>query len=75
MKAFREEKIHQRNDERMLGDGDFVERVLASAEEAMERRYALLVRGVDPSFIASRVSAVLGVKSEEVWAKGSPGGS
>jgi REP element-mobilizing transposase RayT len=70
VKALREEKIHQRNDERMLGDGDFVERVLASAEEAMERRFALLGRGVDLSFIASRVSAVLGVKSEEVWAQG-----
>ena len=70
VKALREEKIHQRNDERMLGDGDFVERVLASAEEAMERRYALLARGVDLSFIASRVSAMLGVKSEDVWTQG-----
>ncbi|RJR39446.1 MAG: transposase, partial [Desulfobacteraceae bacterium] len=70
VKALREENIHQRNDERMLGDGDFVERVLASAEEAMEKRYALRARGVDLDFIASRVSEVLGVKPEEVWAQG-----
>ena len=44
--------------------------VLASAEEAMERRYALRARGVDLALIASRVSDVLGVKPEEVWAEG-----
>ena len=70
VRALREEKVYQRNDERILGDGDFVEHVLASEEEAMERRYALRARGVDLNFIASRVSAVLDVKPEEVWAEG-----
>ncbi len=41
MKALREEKAYQRNDERILGNGDFVTRVLASAEEEMEKRYSL----------------------------------
>jgi putative transposase len=41
VKALREEKVYQRNDERILGGGDFVGRVLASAEKAMEKRYAL----------------------------------
>jgi putative transposase len=44
--------------------------VLTSAEEAMEKRYALRARGVTLDFIASRVSRVLGVKPEEVWAEG-----
>jgi putative transposase len=70
VKALREEKVYQRNDERILGDGDFVGRVLTSAEEAMEKRYALRARGVTLDFIASRVSRVLGVKPEEVWAEG-----
>lgn len=35
VRALREEKVYQRDDERMLGDGDFVEHVLASAQEAM----------------------------------------
>jgi REP element-mobilizing transposase RayT len=70
VKALREDKVYQRNDERILGDGEFVGSVLAAAEEAMERRYALLARGVDLAFIASRVSQVLGVKPEEVWAEG-----
>jgi putative transposase len=70
VKALREEKVYQRSDERILGDGDFVGRVLACAEEAMEKRYALRARGVDVASIALRVSEVLGVKPEEVWAEG-----
>jgi putative transposase len=70
VKALREEKVYQRNDERILGDGDFVRRVLASAEEAMEKRYALRSRGLDLASVASRVSEVLGVRPEDVWAEG-----
>jgi lambda repressor-like predicted transcriptional regulator len=70
VKALREEQVYQKNDERILGDGDFVGRVLASAEEAMEKRYALRSRGVDLAFVACRVSEVMGVKPEEVWGKG-----
>ena len=63
MKALREEKVYQRNDERILGDGDFVGRVLASAEEAMEKRYTLRSKGFDLERVASRVSEVLGVEA------------
>jgi putative transposase len=70
VKALREEKAYQKNDERILGDGDFVGRVLAFAEETIEKRYALRSRGFDLARVASRVSAVLGVMPEEVWAKG-----
>jgi putative transposase len=70
VKALREDKVYQRNDERILGDGDFVGRVLASAEESMENRYALRAHGVDLASIASRVSELMGVKAEEVWAEG-----
>jgi putative transposase len=72
VKALREEKVYQRNDERILGDGDFVGRVLASAEEAMEKRYALRARGFDLARIATRVSEVLGAKPEGVWADSVP---
>jgi putative transposase len=70
VKGLREEKIYQKNDERILGDGDFVGRVLASAQEAMEKHYALRSRGFNLDVIASKVSEVLGVKPEEVWAEG-----
>jgi putative transposase len=36
----------------------------------MEKRYALRSRGFDLKRVASRVSEVLGVEPEEVWAKG-----
>jgi len=52
----REEKVYQRNDERILGDGDFVQSVLASAEEAMEKRHALCARGVDLDAGCSKTS-------------------
>ena len=70
VKVLREEKVYQKNDERILGDGDFVGRVLASAEEAMEKRYALRSRGLDLDGVASRVSEVLSLKPEELWSAG-----
>jgi len=70
VKALRKEKVYQRNDERILGDGDFVEHVLSSAEEAMEKRYKLISEGVDLDQIAARVSKVLDVQPQAVWAKG-----
>jgi putative transposase len=70
VKALREEKVYQKNDDRILGNGDFVGRVLASAQEAMEKRYALQSRGLDLDRVASRVAEVLGLKPEEVWTEG-----
>lgn len=62
--------VYQRNDERIVGNGDFVSRVLASVEEDMERCYALRARGIDLDSVAVRVSEVLKIKTEDVWAKG-----
>jgi chromosomal replication initiation ATPase DnaA len=70
VRALKKERIFQKSDERMLGSGEFVEEVLRAAEEAMEKRYALRSRGFDLQKTASSVAGVLGVKEEEVWAKG-----
>jgi putative transposase len=70
VKELREQKVYQRHDERILGNGEFVARVLASAEEEMEKRYALKAKGMNLDKVAARVSEVFGIKSEEVWAKG-----
>ena len=37
--ALRRAKSYQKGDERILGDGDFVEQVLESAEENLRRKY------------------------------------
>ena len=68
--ALREDTVYQRNDERIVGNGDFVSRVLASAEEDMERCYALRARGIDLDSVVVRVSEALKIKTEDVWAKG-----
>jgi len=70
VKALKKEKVYQRNDERILGDGDFVSRVLDTAEEEMEKRYALQARGFGLEKVAARVAEVLGVEAEAVWASG-----
>lgn len=62
--------MYQRNDERILGDGDFVSKVLSSAEEKMKKEYAIRSLGMDLNTVAARVSEVLNIKVKEVWAKG-----
>ena len=47
-----------------------MENVLASANEAMERKYDLQSRGFTLEKAATRVVEVLGVRPEDVWATG-----
>jgi hypothetical protein len=47
VKELRKSGTFLKSDERILGGSDFVETVLADAQEAFERRYALAVQGVD----------------------------
>jgi REP element-mobilizing transposase RayT len=70
VKELRDKNVYQRNDERILGDGDFVSRVLASAEEEMERHYAYRSQGINLDAVAARVSEALSVEVEDVWGKG-----
>jgi len=70
VKALREDKVYQKNDERILGDGEFVSRVLDSAEEKMKRVYAIKALGMDLNSVAERVSEVLGIDIKDIWAKG-----
>jgi len=70
VRVLKKENIYQKSDERILGDGNFVSRILASAEEEMEKRYAIRAHGYDVEKIALRVSEVLGVEVGDVWARG-----
>jgi REP element-mobilizing transposase RayT/lambda repressor-like predicted transcriptional regulator len=70
VKALRGAKVFEKSDERILGDGDFVESVLAAANEAMERKYDLQSRGFTLAKVAARVAEVLGVKPQDIWAVG-----
>ncbi len=70
VKEMRKSKIHLKSDERILGNGDFVDQILSEADETFERRYALKARGVDVKYIAERVSLLLGMPVEDVWLPG-----
>jgi len=69
IKALRAEKNHQRSDERILGDSDFVSQVLAKAEEKMTRRQMLRTRGLDLEKIALHVSDLMEIKTEDIWTR------
>jgi chromosomal replication initiation ATPase DnaA len=47
-----------------------VEKVLAQAKEAFERKYRLKVKGVHIERIAARVAEIMGIDPAEVWAAG-----
>jgi len=61
---------HIKSDERILGDSDFVDSVLAQAEEPYTRQCALRRRGYDQEKIAERVAEIYGIKVGEVFARG-----
>jgi len=60
----------RRRDERVLGDSDFVETVLNSASEAMERRYRLKAEGYTFKSVAERVGEIFDMPNRDVMAPG-----
>ena len=70
VKAARAERIYLKGDERILGDSDFVESVLARASEEMDRRNELKAKGVDIDQAAQRVAELMEVPLDTVWAAG-----
>jgi hypothetical protein len=70
LKAMRRAQIRMKGDERILGDGKFTQSILDSAKEQVEQRYRLKAQGYNLEKVALRVSTVLGVEPEQVWASG-----
>jgi putative transposase len=68
--SMRKAKTYQKGDERILGDGNFVEHTLKVANEAMERKSALRAQGIGLDEIARRVASILGMNTAEIWAQG-----
>ena len=69
-KALRKANALQKGDERILGDGDFVETVLSKANEAYERKYRLKAKGIDVDTVAQRAAKIAGIEPSQVWASG-----
>jgi hypothetical protein len=69
-KALRKANALQMGDERILGDGDFVEAVLSESNEAYERKYRLKDKVIDVDTSARRAAQIAGVEPSQVWASG-----
>jgi putative transposase len=70
LQSLRQMKIHQKSDERILGDSDFVESVLAGAREAMEQKYRLKALGYDLGIIITRVSGIFDIPKARIRSSG-----
>ena len=60
--AMRKAGIFQRSDERILGDGDFVDSVLSDARQAMGHRYPLAAKGIGIEDIVAVVCDLYSIK-------------
>jgi hypothetical protein len=63
-------KEFQRGDERILGDGDFVNEVLKSAEENLTRKEKLKRQGWDLGRLVSEVCSQLSIDPDDLYKKG-----
>jgi REP element-mobilizing transposase RayT len=70
VKALRRVGAYRKGDERILGDGEFVENVLAQAEEERERKCHLRAKGFDFEKVVSRVAELTGMESSEILSAG-----
>jgi len=70
VKAMRRAGAGMKGDERILGDSDFVLKVLAEAEEQWARQHRRRAAGVDLEQVVRRVTELLGVSAADVWAPG-----
>lgn len=70
VRSLRKAGVVQKSDERILGDGDFVQAVLSEARESLNRRYALAAKGITFDQIISLVSELLSVDPDEFFGPG-----
>ena len=59
-----------KSDQRILGDGDFVNEVLSESEEKISRRYKLKSRGYNFEKVADRVSLLSRLEKDYITRKG-----
>jgi putative transposase len=70
VKAMRRAREFQKSDERILGDGVFVEKVLAIVQESKQRKYPLWSQGIDLERIIERAAGLMGVEPSLIWQSG-----
>ncbi len=70
VKMMRKLDVHLKGDERILGDSDFVESVLARAGEDLDLKYRFQVGGCDWKQVVEKAAAACGFSAEEVCEPG-----
>jgi hypothetical protein len=70
VKAMRRSADRIKGDERILGEGDFVESVLKAAQEDLERKYQLKAKGYSFDWLVGHVAKQLEIRPKDVLAPG-----
>ena len=70
VKALRRQRVRVMSDERILGDGEFVERALRSAEEQLELKTRFRKAGFDLERLAQEAARQFGLTPEEILDRG-----
>lgn len=70
LEAIRKAGVHQKSDERMLGDGNFVHTVLSRAKERLQWKYDLVAKGIGFEQLLQWVSALTGIPVEAMVGPG-----
>lgn len=70
LKALSRDGFHQKSDERILGDGDFVEAVLAKAEEKFEYQEHYRQQGVTFDSLAKEIASHFDLTPNEIFSAG-----
>jgi hypothetical protein len=63
-------KVRFKGDERILGDSEFVMKVLKESEESFERKYELRSQGYDIERVARRVASLFEIATEDICSPG-----
>jgi len=66
VRSLRKAGLFQKSDERILGDGDFVETVLSDAQEALDHRYPLAAEGIRFEHVLAAVSELLCIQPQQL---------
>lgn len=70
VKAMRRGIDRMKGDERILGDGNFVEYVLKTAQENLERKYELKAQGYGFDWLVKRVARLMELEPEDILSAG-----
>jgi len=70
VKSLRQKNFHLKSDERILGDSEFVYKVLNSANEQLEHKCRLKSKGYGLQNLTNRVSELFDIKPDEILQPG-----